>query len=273
MEKDLPGDVATETEATQDTETEATQDTQIEATRDTGAEGSPSETPTERVDQTLMCAQCGEHFVFSADEQEFFQQRELHAPPKRCKSCRAERRNARRNRGGRGRMGEYRGPAFQEKRRLEKIYRSPAFQGKQSLDGIYRSPAFRDLDGENVEEIYRSPAFQSREENDELYRGPAFRPYLEDAELQEITAAESEIGEHDLEQGPPPGYREPASPNEIYRSPAFANTDPANYAPSYMRREMHDILCAECGAKSRVPFKPRKDRPVYCKDCYAKKKG
>jgi CxxC-x17-CxxC domain-containing protein len=35
-------------------------------------------------------------------------------------------------------------------------------------------------------------------------------------------------------------------------------------------RQMFDIVCAECGQKSQVPFRPRNDRPVYCKDCYEK---
>lgn len=38
-------------------------------------------------------------------------------------------------------------------------------------------------------------------------------------------------------------------------------------------REMHKIKCAECGEEGEVPFKPRGDSPVYCKDCFMKKKG
>lgn len=34
------------------------------------------------------------------------------------------------------------------------------------------------------------------------------------------------------------------------------------------RREMHDAVCAECGAETQVPFVPRNDRPIYCSDCY-----
>ncbi len=37
-------------------------------------------------------------------------------------------------------------------------------------------------------------------------------------------------------------------------------------------REMHDVTCSECGAQTQVPFKPAEGRPVYCKDCYMKKK-
>jgi CxxC-x17-CxxC domain-containing protein len=38
------------------------------------------------------------------------------------------------------------------------------------------------------------------------------------------------------------------------------------------QREMHKATCAECKKECNVPFKPRGDRPVYCKDCFAKRK-
>lgn len=37
-------------------------------------------------------------------------------------------------------------------------------------------------------------------------------------------------------------------------------------------REMHKAVCADCGNECEVPFKPSKDRPVYCRDCYGKHK-
>jgi CxxC-x17-CxxC domain-containing protein len=33
-------------------------------------------------------------------------------------------------------------------------------------------------------------------------------------------------------------------------------------------REMHAVVCADCGAGTQVPFLPVANRPVYCKDCY-----
>ena len=33
-------------------------------------------------------------------------------------------------------------------------------------------------------------------------------------------------------------------------------------------RESHEVVCAECGATTTVPFKPSEDRPVYCRDCF-----
>lgn len=38
-------------------------------------------------------------------------------------------------------------------------------------------------------------------------------------------------------------------------------------------REMHKATCSECGKECEVPFKPVEGKPVYCKECYMKKKG
>ena len=36
------------------------------------------------------------------------------------------------------------------------------------------------------------------------------------------------------------------------------------------RREMHDVVCAQCGKNTQVPFRPSGGRPVYCSDCFSK---
>ena len=33
-------------------------------------------------------------------------------------------------------------------------------------------------------------------------------------------------------------------------------------------RESFDVVCAECGVQTTVPFKPTGERPVYCRDCF-----
>ena len=38
-------------------------------------------------------------------------------------------------------------------------------------------------------------------------------------------------------------------------------------------REMHKATCAKCKKECEVPFKPSGDRPVYCKECYAKERS
>jgi CxxC-x17-CxxC domain-containing protein len=36
-------------------------------------------------------------------------------------------------------------------------------------------------------------------------------------------------------------------------------------------REMFPAVCAQCGKATEVPFEPRPDRPVYCRDCYSRR--
>ena len=36
-------------------------------------------------------------------------------------------------------------------------------------------------------------------------------------------------------------------------------------------RQMYPAVCAACGIATAVPFSPRDDRPVYCKDCFQMK--
>jgi CxxC-x17-CxxC domain-containing protein len=45
------------------------------------------------------------------------------------------------------------------------------------------------------------------------------------------------------------------------------NTRPA--AGGAGSREMFDAVCAQCNQPTTVPFKPRGDRPVYCRACYS----
>jgi len=49
-------------------------------------------------DKTLQCADCGNEFSFTAEEQEFFQSRGYTNEPKRCPSCRQARKTERHGR-------------------------------------------------------------------------------------------------------------------------------------------------------------------------------
>ena len=51
-------------------------------------------------DKTLTCKDCGSDFVFSASEQEFYQEKGFSNEPGRCADCRAARKQQ--NRGGGG---------------------------------------------------------------------------------------------------------------------------------------------------------------------------
>ena len=38
-------------------------------------------------------------------------------------------------------------------------------------------------------------------------------------------------------------------------------------------REMHKATCSECGKECEVPFKPTEGKPVYCRDCFQKRRS
>ncbi|MBR5515041.1 MAG: zinc-ribbon domain containing protein [Clostridia bacterium] len=45
-------------------------------------------------DKTLVCKECGNEFVFTAGEQEFYAERGFQNEPQRCKTCRDARKAA-----------------------------------------------------------------------------------------------------------------------------------------------------------------------------------
>lgn len=57
-------------------------------------------------DKVLVCKDCGEEFVFTAGEQEFYAEKGLKNAPSRCKACRAKHKAERRS-SERGERVEY----------------------------------------------------------------------------------------------------------------------------------------------------------------------
>ena len=43
--------------------------------------------------------------------------------------------------------------------------------------------------------------------------------------------------------------------------------------PQRRERQLYEAICADCHKVCEVPFKPTEARPVYCKQCFAKRKG
>jgi len=39
------------------------------------------------------------------------------------------------------------------------------------------------------------------------------------------------------------------------------------------QREMFSVTCSECGKEAQVPFQPRGDKPVYCSDCFSRRRN
>ena len=75
---------------------------------------------------------------------------------------------------------------------------------------------------------------------------------------------------------------------EFYKSKGFEN-DPKRCPDCRMKkkmsmnsgrggfsqgpRQMFEITCANCGQKDTVPFQPKGDRPVLCRNCFRSQKG
>jgi CxxC-x17-CxxC domain-containing protein len=41
----------------------------------------------------------------------------------------------------------------------------------------------------------------------------------------------------------------------------------------FRERVLHKAICADCKKACEVPFKPSGERPVYCKECFSKRKA
>ena len=65
-------------------------------------------------------------------------------------------------------------------------------------------------------------------------------------------------------------YAERGFQNEPQRCKACRD---ARKAATRAPREMFTAVCAECGGEAKIPFQPSDDRPVYCSECFAKKRN
>ncbi len=48
---------------------------------------------------------------------------------------------------------------------------------------------------------------------------------------------------------------------------------PMTRSPEPPRRPMFAVICFECGKDCEIPFKPSAGRPVYCQECFARRKA
>ncbi len=70
-----------------------------------------------------------------------------------------------------------------------------------------------------------------------------------------------------------------AGEQEFYASKGFEN-EPQRCKPcrdarknaQKPERETYNIVCADCGKTDTVRFKPSEGRPVYCRECFDKRR-
>lgn len=66
----------------------------------------------------------------------------------------------------------------------------------------------------------------------------------------------------------------PADPRPFQR-PDYNRNQGGGGKPdnNYRGRILHKATCADCKKECEVPFRPREDRPVYCKECFSRRKA
>ena len=56
--------------------------------------------------------------------------------------------------------------------------------------------------------------------------------------------------------------------NEPSRCPACRAARRAQNGNGNAPRQMYTVICDGCGCETQVPFQPRGDRAVYCRECF-----
>lgn len=62
-------------------------------------------------------------------------------------------------------------------------------------------------------------------------------------------------------------FAEKGFQNEPGRCPACRSAR-RNGGSAHAPRQMYEVICDGCGCTTQVPFQPRGDRPVYCRECF-----
>lgn len=225
-------------------------------------------------EQQITCSECRGVFIFTAAEQAFYAEKQLAAPPKRCKTCRQARK------AGRGPGGPSSGPAPRRFSGDVNEYRSPMsggggpsggggargargapagagnFRGRGDARGApVRAPVrARGRDGVPAPAQPRSwGAAVGGGNGPSERRSPAFPQ--ERSRERPTQQARGGVGAPSREQAPGPPKPTPRA------------------APPRPERAKFDIACGQCGAHAQVPFKPLEGREVFCQDCYRARRG
>ena len=152
------------------------------------------------MDRNLTCADCGQEFVFTANEQDFYTERGF-SDPRRCPACRQARKAQRGTTTG-------------------------------STGGGYSSGS-------------TGGGYSSGSSGGGYSSGRSGGGYS------------SGGGGGSYSSGGGGGYSSGGSRSFSDRPP----------------REMFEATCSSCGQVAKVPFRPTSGKPVYCTDCFAKRRA
>ena len=244
-------------------------------------------------DQQITCAECSSVFVFSAAEQQFYTERGLASPPKRCKGCRQARKAAQGDAGGARGPSRDRPPRFGASGNANE-YRSPMSNG--SSYGANGRPGARSAPraggfnapppGERGRVDRARPQRGDGFPRQNGFNGPATpRPggFAGGAGGGGGRSAPRPVNGESRGPAPSRGTRPGEGGNRPPRPPPRENREArpprpepaAEERPARARpeRPRYDVTCAECGTQAQVPFKPIEGRQVFCQPCYKARKG
>ena len=113
-------------------------------------------------DKTLVCKECGNEFVFTAGEQEFYAEKGFQNEPQRCKSCRDARKNGAKLTNGTNLS------LFEEKEQLD-VGQHPRIYKKQQTEFSSDSLSYGDDASFDTDALLDSNVFQPRSKTEDLY--------------------------------------------------------------------------------------------------------
>lgn len=166
-------------------------------------------------DKTIVCEECGQEFVHSAEDQERYAGRGFTNDPKRCRECR-------------------------EKRKTEGVEAG----GKLLV----------------CADCNQEFLFSGKDQAYYAERGFTNDPKRcrECREKRKDRARASRGGPGDRGGGRFGG--------------AGGGRDRSGPGGGRPQRPSYEAVCAECGCRTTLPFKPVQGRAVYCRDCYRKQR-
>lgn len=83
--------------------------------------------------------------------------------------------------------------------------------------------------------------------------------------IDALLSGQAPVKAVEVKETPKPFQQVPAVPRP--------SGTPQGQRPSRRERILHKAVCADCKKDCEIPFKPTGERPVYCKECFSKRKS
>ena len=212
-------------------------------------------------DREMPCADCGELFVFTAGEQQFFAEKGFREAPRRCKACRDMRRQKKLGRESAVASGDTRaprpgmpsgrpqgGPADGEVRgRFDRGARGGGERGAPRGGGPGGDRGAPRAGGPGGDRGAPRAGGPGGDRGAPRAGGPGGD--------RGAPRAGGHGGERNGARGPRAG------------GPGGGRGE-RGARPARPAGTLHEATCSTCGNQTLVPFKPSPGRPVYCKDCF-----